>query len=140
MFMGFSKRRCELGALEKNGDGGAERHRRTLARYTPALLNHMITVSAGIAIISFMLYATDPATTAKFGTNYLAYTLPLVVYAVFRFAMLVEHDEVDGPTDVMLYDRAFQAAIVVWGVLAIVIVYRGPEIQDYLNRWIAAGS
>ncbi len=140
MFMGFSKRRCELEALSENGGTDAHLHRPTLARYTPALLNHMITVSAGIAIISFMLYATDPVTTKKFGTQYLAYTLPLVVYAVFRFALLVEHGQVDGPTDVVLRDRPFQYALVLWAVAAIVIVYRGPQIQAWLQEWVAAGT
>ncbi len=138
LFMGFSKRRCELDALAETGGTTAVRHRRTLAAYTPELLNHMTTVSAGIAVVSFMLYATDQQTTRKFGTEYLLYTLPLVVYAIFRFALLVEHGRVDGPTAVLLKDRPFQAAMALWGAAVLVIVYRGREIQawlhDILNR------
>ncbi len=132
LFMGFSKRRCELNALAENGGVAAVRHRKTLAIYTPELLNHMTTLTAAVAVLSFMLYATDDVTMAKFGTNYLIYTLPLVVYAIFRFALLVEHGRVSGPTDVLLRDPPFQTALVLWGVAALVIVYWGVDLQVWL--------
>lgn len=132
LFMGFSKRRCELNALA-GPSGAAGTHRRTLTIYTPDLLNHMTTLTAGIAVVSFMLYASDPLTVAKFGSYYLLYTLPLVVYAIFRFAVLVEHGQVDGPTDVVLRDRPFQIAVAAWVLLAVWIVYRGAELRAWLG-------
>ncbi len=132
LFMGFSKRRCELNALAGNGGAQATAHRRTLALYTPELLNHMTTMAAAIAVISFMLYSTDARTKAEFGSDYLLYTLPLVVYAIFRFALLVEHGKVDGPTEVLLRDRPFQIALLLWAAAAITIVYRGAAIKDWL--------
>lgn len=141
LFMGFSKRRCELNALAATTNGGspdaARHHRRTLAMYTPELLNHMTTLTAGLAVVSFLLYATDEQTIAKFHTNYLVYTLPLVVYAIFRFAVLVEHGLVDGPTDVVIRDRAFQAAVLLWCVAAMLIVYRGEALQSWFERHAA---
>lgn len=138
LFMGFSKRRCELGAMNANG-GDAKLHRKTLAEYTPDLLNHMTTLTAGVAVVSFVLYAVDGRTVREFGTNYLLYTFPLVVYAIFRFALLVEHGRVDGPTDVLLRDRPFQAAIVLWAVAALVIVYAGRDIRAWLAAATASG-
>jgi 4-hydroxybenzoate polyprenyltransferase len=136
LFMGFSKRRCELNAMAA-GNGGppdaARHHRRTLSIYTPELLNHMTTLTAGLAVVSFMLYATDERTTDKFHTNYLVYTLPLVVYAIFRFAVLVEHGLVDGPTDVVLRDRPFQAALLLWGCAALLIVYQGEVLKTWFE-------
>jgi len=132
LFMGFSKRRCELTDLAENGGRDAAAHRRTLAEYTPELLNHMTTLTAGIAVVSFMLYATDKRTLDVFGTNYLVYTLPLVVYAIFRFALLVEHGRVDGPTAVLLRDRPFQVALLLWAAAALVIVYKGRDLRAWL--------
>jgi 4-hydroxybenzoate polyprenyltransferase len=129
LFMGFSKRRCELDTLAANASNGAGEHRRTLLYYTPAMLSQMTTVSAGIAVIGYMLYATDDITVEKFGTPYLAYTVPLVVYAVFRFTLLVETQRVDGPTDVMLRDRPFQIALLVWVAAALAVIYYGPQMQ-----------
>lgn len=136
LFMGFSKRRCELNALALNGNGndGAAQHRRTLAAYTPELLNHMTTVTAGIAVVSFMLYAMDARTYEVYHTRALIYTLPLVVYAVFRFALLVEHGRVDGPTDVLIKDRPFQAALLLWGLAVVLIIYGGAEMTE---KWQA---
>lgn len=134
LFMGFSKRRCELTALASNGGGAAGQHRRTLEVYTPEALNHMTTLAAGIAVVSFMLYGADPVTREKFGSVYLLYTLPLVVYAIFRFALLVERGVVDGPTDVVVRDRPFQLAVVAWAVAAVCIVYW----RD-VSLWFSAG-
>lgn len=133
LFMGFGKRRCELHALSSAGAGGAGRHRRTLLDYTPELLNQMTTLTAGIAVISFMLYATDERTLSVFRTHALIYTLPLVVYAVFRFALLVERGRVDGPTEVVLNDRPFQAAMVLWSALAMGLVYWGEQVEGWLR-------
>lgn len=143
LFMGFSKRRCELNALALSDNGNnAAQHRRTLSVYTPDLLNHMTTLTAGIAIITFLLYATDTRTVDQFGrigANALLATLPIVVYAIFRFAVLVEHGRVDGPTDVVLRDRPFQAAIVLWGAAALAIVYLNEPLEQFV-RAIAGES
>ncbi len=133
LFMGFSKRRCELSALAENGSLDPGLHRRTLSFYTRDLLDHFTMLTAGIAVVSFLLYATDVRTVHEFQTNYLVYTLPLVVYAIFRFAYLVEHGLVDGPTDVLLRDRPFQVAIVLWTLAATLIVYRGAALQEWVN-------
>lgn len=133
LFMGFSKRRCELNTLANDAADGAGRHRRTLAAYTPDLLNHFTTLTAGIAVVSFLLYATDERTVHEFKTNYLVYTLPLVVFAVFRFAFLVEHGLVDGPTEVLVRDRSFQAALVLWTIGVVLIVYRGPQLKQWVD-------
>lgn len=133
LFMGFSKRRCELAAMGGvNGKSDARTHRKTLGSYTPDLLNHMTTLAAGIAIVSFMLYTMDDRIKAPFEKHLLVYTLPIVVYAVFRFALLVEQGVVDGPTDVVLKDRPFQAALVTWGLLSLAIVYRGTAIREWI--------
>lgn len=136
LFLGFSKRRSELTALAgANGDiAGAAAHRKTLRIYTPDLLNHMTTLTAAIAVVTFLLYANDARTVNFFGTNYLVYTLPFVVYAIFRFAVLVEHGEVDGPTDVVVKDLPFQLAVAAWIVAALFVIYWGRPLHDYLTR------
>ncbi len=139
LFMGFSKRRCELNVLANGAEAG--KHRKTLEAYTSDLLNQMTTLTAGIAVISFMLYATDQRTMGEFGTSHpvLVYTLPLVVYAVFRFALLVEHGRVGGPTDVLLSDRPFQVAMILWAGLAMLLVYRGQKIESWFSNFAGPG-
>jgi 4-hydroxybenzoate polyprenyltransferase len=123
LFMGFGKRRCELAMIGDLNEAG--QHRRTLLRYTPDLLNHLITVSAGIAVITFLLYTMDTgAHPAPFHKEHLFYTLPLVVYGVFRYAMLTELGLYSGPTEIVLRDRPLMAAILIWAVVALVIAYQ----------------
>jgi 4-hydroxybenzoate polyprenyltransferase len=121
MFMGFGKRRCEIVMLANTNDLG--QHRQTLLRYTPDLLNHLITVSAGIAIITFLLYTLDKGE-APFDKEHLFYTLPIVVYGIFRYAMLTELGLHTGPTEIVLKDKALFMAILLWAVAALVVAYQ----------------
>ncbi len=123
MFMGFGKRRCELTMIGDADEAG--RHRPTLVRYTPDLLNHLITVSAGIAVITFLLYTLDRGTSPVFvHKDQLFYALPVVVYGIFRFAMLTELGLYSGPTEIILKDRPMQAVILMWTTCAMLVVYQ----------------
>ena len=123
LFLGFGKRRCEIMLIANEQD--IRRHRPTLIRYTPDLLTHLLSTSAGIAIITFLLYTLDSTSPSPFGARKqsLVYTLPLVVYGVFRYAMLSELGKATGPTDLILRDRPFLATILLWALAAAAILY-----------------
>jgi len=131
LFMGFCKRCNEVATLADAG--GAGRHRPTLAGYTPELLTHLITLSGAIAVISFLLYASSGMTVERFGTIYLIYTTPVVIYGVFRFAMLSMQGRYADPTDLILRDRPFQATVALWMAAVVVVVLKGRAIQDWLR-------
>lgn len=123
LFMGFGKRRCEIAMIGSSEDRG--HHRRTLLRYTPDLLNHLLSVSAGITVITFLLYTLDLyGHSSPFPKQHLFYTLPIVVYGVFRFAMLTELGVYGGPTEIVLRDKALLATIALWTGCALVIAYQ----------------
>jgi len=123
LFMGFCKRRCEIAMIGNAAEAG--QHRPTLLRYSPQLLTHLIAVSAGIAIVTFLIYTMDRTQgSVPFHKEQLFYTLPLVVYGVFRFAMLSELGSFSGPTEIVLKDHGMLAAVAVWAVVALLIVYQ----------------
>ncbi len=126
LFLGFGKRRCELAVI--GSAEGAGSHRRTLQDYTPDLLNHLLTTSGGMAIITFLLYTMDRSTPSAFPKQYLIYTIPLVVYGIWRYAMLIETGKLTGPTDVIINDRPFLATVLLWCAAAGVIALWGHEI------------
>ncbi len=132
LFMGFCKRRCEANTLGQADQAG--RHRPVLQGYTPELLTHLITLCAGVAVIGFLLYSTSPATVERFGTTYMLYTLPVMVYAVFRFAMLSISGTYMDPTELIFRDRPFQLAVAVWVVAMVCIVRWGHDLQLALAR------
>ncbi|MHC4619363.1 MAG: UbiA prenyltransferase family protein [Planctomycetota bacterium] len=106
-----------------------KKDRPTLIAYTPELLRHLITLSAGIAVISFLLYGLSDSTLSRFGSIYFVYTLPIVVYGVFRFAMLSRKGSYADPTDIFFNDRPFQATALlrVAAAFGIIILRREPR-------------
>ena len=126
MFMGFCKRYNELITIGEPDQAAA--HRPTLAGYSPELLTHLITLSAGVAVVAFLLYAASPGTGQTFHTMLLVYTLPLVCYGVFRFAMLSMMGRYTDPTDLMLRDRPFQLTLLLWLASAAAVMQWGPQL------------
>jgi hypothetical protein len=104
-----------------------------LIAYTPELLTHLITLSAGIAVVGFLLYGLSERTIEQFGTNYFIYTLPIVVYAVFRFAMLSMKGRYVDPTDLILHDNVFQMTVLLWVASAVVIIRWGRELASWVE-------
>jgi 4-hydroxybenzoate polyprenyltransferase len=119
LFLAFSKRRGEIAQLQAN----SEAFRKTLGQYTPELLAHMLDVSSVLAVICFLLYAMDFRTRELFGTNDLVYTVPFVLYCIFRVSALTQKGSYSDPVRLILRDRPFQIGFVLWGVLCAVIVY-----------------
>lgn len=134
LFLGFGKRRSEIAMLSEAGTDAAA-HRASLAHYTPDLLNHLLSTTAVLAVMTFLLYTLDPHTAREFRA--LFFTTPLVLYAIFRYAMVIERGERTGPTDILIGDRPFAVTCAVWTLLALLIVAKGPEIERYLPplRW-----
>jgi 4-hydroxybenzoate polyprenyltransferase len=121
LFLGASKRSREL----VNAGTAAPNQRAVLATYSRELLDHMLTVSAAATLMSYALYTIWPATVAKFGTEALIVTVPVVAYAVFRYMHLVRVSETsEDPSQVLLSDRPIQAAVALFVALALWILYR----------------
>jgi hypothetical protein len=111
-----------------------------LRGYTPELLTHLITLSAGIAIVSLMLYASSEATVNRFHTVALLYTTPIFIYGVARFAMLCILGRFDDPTDLILRDRPFQITVVVWMAAVISVIRWGQHLGDMARNLAQSGQ
>jgi decaprenyl-phosphate phosphoribosyltransferase len=133
LFMGFCKRYSETTAI--TDIDSMQSHRPTLLAYTPELLTHLITLSAAIAVTAFLLYGLHERTVEQFGTNYFIYTLPFVVYAVFRFAMLSMKGSYLDPTDIMLKDRPFQMTILLWAACMVGIIFYGKSLACWIQNF-----
>lgn len=116
LFLGFAKRRHELLLL------GAEavHHRKNLADYTPLLLDQLIAVTTSMTLLSYALYTLSEETVRFHHTHALRWTLPWVLYGVFRYLLLVyARSEGGSPERLLLQDR--QMLLSVLGYLATVI-------------------
>jgi 4-hydroxybenzoate polyprenyltransferase len=120
LFLAVSKRRRELA----NAGSSASAQRSVLASYTPELLDRMLTVSASTTLMAYALYTIWPATVAKFGSEALIITVPVVAYGVFRYLHLVRVSETsEDPSQVMLTDRPIQLALLLYLLLAYSVLY-----------------
>ena len=122
LFIALSKRRHELVLLEEN----ASAHRASLTEYSPHLLDQMIAVATASTLMAYCLYTVDDRTIREFGTNHLMYTIPCVIFGIFRYLYLI-HQKGEGghPDRIILSDRPFFVNLLVWtGIVAVVIYLR----------------
>jgi 4-hydroxybenzoate polyprenyltransferase len=120
LFLALAKRRHELVLL----GGSAREHREILAEYNPYLLDQMIAVVTASCLMAYSFYTLAPETIEKYGTDRLSWTIPFVLYGIFRYLYLVHAQEEGGsPTDVLLTDRPLLVDVALWAATLVAIVY-----------------
>jgi len=120
LFLAMSKRRHELVLLGENSAS----HRKTLIEYSPQFLDQMIAVVTASAVMSYALYTTSEETVAKFGTRNLLFTLPFVIYGIFRYLYLVHMRNMGGsPELVFIKDRPMVVNVILYVIVVAVVLY-----------------
>jgi 4-hydroxybenzoate polyprenyltransferase len=121
-FLGFAKRRHELVLLGENNAS----HRSVLEQYSPHLLDQLILISAASTVMSYALYTVNADTVEKFGTTNLIYTVPFILYGVFRYLFLIHSRQKGGdPAKVLMTDLPMVINILAWLSTCVYMVYRG---------------
>jgi 4-hydroxybenzoate polyprenyltransferase len=111
IFLGFAKRRAEL--MTGDGPGGVSQ-RPVLDDYSPALLDSMMAISAAGVIVSYSLYTVSPDTIALHHTDKLIYTVPFVLYGIFRYIFLLHRRGGEDPAWTLLTDAHLLIAGASW--------------------------
>ena len=119
LFLGFAKRRAEyIAGAEKNHE-----MRSVLKNYSPLLLDELITICATGAILSYSLYTMSQDTIRLHKTENLIYTVPFVIYAIFRYIYLLHHhNSGEDPSRDLLKDPHILATVSGWAILTIYLV------------------
>lgn len=111
LLLGFGKRRTELENLQEE----AKKTRKVHESYDIPKLNLLIGVSSSVTIVTYMLYSLAPETRALHNTDNIIFTTPLVVYCIFRYLLKIqEKDRGGGPVEIILRDKAFCIAGLLW--------------------------
>lgn len=119
LFLGFAKRRAELELLAEGGKA----HRAVLAHYSAGLLDQMLSVVASGVLVSYCLYTVSPETIALHHTPNLIYTVPFVLYGLFRYLYRLHQRGGGGdPSQELLGDRPLLLAVIGWLVVTISIL------------------
>lgn len=119
LFLGFTKRRAEILALAEDKTA----HRKVLEHYSPVLLDKIIGVTASGVILSYSLYTMNADTIRIHGTSNLIYTVPFVMYGVFRYIYLLHHQSRGGdPSHDLMRDPHLFVAVGAWLVTTILLI------------------
>lgn len=120
LFLAFGKRRHELVLL----DDEATSHRQSLGKYSPYLLDQLISVVTASVVVAYLLYTFSSEVSSKLGTEYLYITVPFVVYGIFRYLYLIHYEEKGGsPTRVLIGDKPLMLDVILWLFTVIIILY-----------------
>lgn len=120
LFWGFSKRRGEIILLDKS----AGSHRKILEEYSTEFLNLMMSVASTMTLISYVMYTISPDTIHKMGTDKLVYTIPVVVYAIFRSLYIIYIKNMGhNPSKAILTDISVLISGLVWVIMVTAILY-----------------
>lgn len=120
LLMALAKRYNEIAILQ----GYSVNHRRVLNKYNMPLLQQMLAIVSGITIVAYSMYSMDREVMQAFHTEYLVYTVPFVVYGVFRYLYMVFTEEKGGdPTELVLKDRPMQINLILWILTVIALIY-----------------
>lgn len=120
LFLALGKRRHELLLLEDN----AVHHRKILYEYSPGLLDQMISVATASTVVAYALYTMSAETMEKFHTDNLKYTIPFVLYGIFRYLYLIHQKSGGGsPEKILLNDKPLLIDIILYLITVWLFTY-----------------
>lgn len=127
LFLAIAKRRNELVVLGED----APVHRKVLGEYSREFCDILLTVAVTAVIFSYALWATSGAfqsggALSKDGrseTYPMAFTMPFVLYGIFRYLWLVfQKDEGGAPETVLLTDKPLLITVLLWVITVVAIL------------------
>jgi 4-hydroxybenzoate polyprenyltransferase len=120
LFLGFVKRRNEITTLQSV----AESHRKVLVDYSVSFLDQMVSIVTACTVISYALYTISSETIQKFHTRNLIFTIPFVLFGIFRYLYIVHKLGGGGnPSKVIVTDVPLILNIMMWGISVVYIIY-----------------
>ncbi len=122
LFIALAKRRGELVMLQEN----ATNYRKILEEYSPGLLDQMIAVVTASTVVAYCLYTVDDRTLQVVGTGNLVYTVPIVIYGIFRYLYLMHQHKLGGqPDQLLLSDIPLLSTVAIYTIVVGLILYAG---------------
>lgn len=115
LFLALNKRRSEIITL-KDRSGS---HRKILEEYSVEMLDKMLIIVTPSILMAYCLY-----TFSSVQSKTMIFTIPFVLYGIFRYEYLVDKKNVGGkPEDVFGKDIPFLINIILWVISVLTIIY-----------------
>lgn len=113
LFMAVGKRHAEV--LSLGAEAGS--HRKVLDGYTPEFLAYLRSVSSGVVLVAYCLWAFERADLTDASVPWYQASIVPFATAILRYAQLLEAGEGGAPEDLVLRDRMLLLAGAAWAVL-----------------------
>jgi len=102
LFLALGKRRHELILLEN----GATSHQKVLNNFSTEMLEKMTTIATSTLIMSYSLY------TFLTNNTWMMLTIPIIIYGIFRYILLVHSKNVGGEPEILFKDLGMLTCII----------------------------
>lgn len=120
LFLALCKRRHEKVVLTQVSADTRD----SMRSYDAGLLDQLIAIVSAATIVCYAIYTLWPDTIEKFGTAYLGFTIPFVLFGLFRYLDLVYRHEKGGhPERILLTDIPLLIDLALYGLTVLSIVY-----------------
>jgi 4-hydroxybenzoate polyprenyltransferase len=120
MFLAFAKRRDDVILYQTT-------HvlpRRNTERYNLDFMNQVITLTATIIMVAYIMYTLSPDVMERFHCQYVYVTSIFVLAGIIRYLQVTIVDAQSGsPTKVLMHDRFLQSCVLGWILAFVVILY-----------------
>lgn len=103
-YLSLGKRRNEI---EKNG----VQSRKVLQYYTKEFLDKNMYMCLALTIVFYALWCVSPMSMEEFNSQYLIWTVPLVMIICMKYSLTVEGDSHGDPVEVLLSDKILMALV-----------------------------
>jgi len=122
LFLAIMKRRSELNYKIDNEEKVS---RKVLSQYSIKFTEQIASIAASGVIICYALYTVSERTISIFHTEHFIYTLPFVVFGIFRYMYLVFIDNKgENTTRVLLTDVQLIINVFLYLITTIYIIYK----------------
>ncbi|MBI1864002.1 decaprenyl-phosphate phosphoribosyltransferase [Candidatus Woesebacteria bacterium] len=134
LFLASGKRRAELGVMGTSGQT-----RKSLAKYSPELLNSYVTMFGSASWIAWALFTffESPSSSTPLWiflaeiskattiTKLLMITIPVTIFGIMRYEALIFEGRAEAPEKLLLKDVALVSSVIVWILMVVLILYGG---------------
>ena len=115
-FMGFGKRRNEI--LKQGNET-----RKVLKFYTKEYLDKFMYVCLILTIVFYALWSIDATTISRLETDYLAYTVPIVLVIFMKYCLNIEGESYGDPVDILTSDKILMGLVLLFIIIMLMLIY-----------------
>lgn len=122
-YMSLGKRRNEL--LKAGPEGST---RRVLRYYSFEFLDKFMYLCLTCAIVFYALWSVDSEVVARFHTDKLVWTVPIVIVLMMKYSADIESDSHGDPVDVITHDKMLFVLMIIYAIVMLLLIYL-PQMQ-----------